>query len=88
MFYLYIYKKYNGEFFHRLTLQASLKNRQRNNEYTENTPRQPTFRKIKKGVLHAQSPEDHSRQQSYLLNKLPLSRTSNKHQIFSDKSTW
>jgi hypothetical protein len=35
----------------RKSLQATLKDRQCNNEQTEKTPRQPTLRKIKRGVL-------------------------------------
>ncbi len=37
-------------------LQATLKNRQCNNEQTEKTPRQPTLRKIKRGVLPTHLP--------------------------------
>jgi hypothetical protein len=37
-------------------LQATLKDRQCNNEQTEKTPRQPTLRKIKRGVLPTHLP--------------------------------
>ena len=53
-FYIFVFLGLKGAYIYEL--QATLKDRQCYNEQTEKTPRQPTLRKIKRGVLPTHLP--------------------------------